>query len=48
MNMVREAIHRALTTNMSNRKIATTVNLSHTTIANYKRALSEKNLSGLL
>ena len=44
MNMIREAIHRALTTNMSNRLIASTVNLSHTTISRYRRVLKEKSI----
>ncbi len=44
MNMLREAIRQILTSDRSNRQISVAVDLSHTTIANYKKRITERNL----
>jgi len=44
MNMIREAIHHILTSDLSNRMISSVVPRSHTTIGRYRNILKDKNL----
>jgi transposase len=45
MNKLREILRLVLTTNLSNRKIASIVGLSHTSINKYRNTLREQGLN---